>query len=199
MVSVDAFSKMVSAVYACAVEPARMDESITTICQTLGAKGGALVMSHGAVRTQVAAVLPADLSADLSAALLAGRPRIGRRRGGTGRSRAHRQRVDAAKSPLGVPQRVESSQRSRRRHVRATHRRSSCRNFSCDSAPAPSAVRLGRPPESDACPDRPLAASNAHLRQDRRKRQCQPRTRRHGRSNAAPHPRNSQSKCRCHW
>ena len=60
MVSVDAFSKMVSAVYACAVEPARMDESITTVYQTLGAKGGALLVSDGAVRTQVAAVLPAD-------------------------------------------------------------------------------------------------------------------------------------------
>jgi DNA-binding CsgD family transcriptional regulator len=60
VVSVDDFSKMVSAVYACAVEPARMDESITTIYQTLGAKGGALLVAHGAVRNQIAAVLPAD-------------------------------------------------------------------------------------------------------------------------------------------
>ncbi|ORW32274.1 hypothetical protein AWB91_11975 [Mycobacterium paraense] len=51
---------MVSAVYACAVEPDRVTESITTICQTLGARGGALLMTQDAVRNQVAAVLPAD-------------------------------------------------------------------------------------------------------------------------------------------
>ncbi|MDT5023204.1 MAG: hypothetical protein QOI33_3728, partial [Mycobacterium sp.] len=40
--------------------PPGRTQSITTIYQTLGATGGALLMSHGAVRTQVAAVLPAD-------------------------------------------------------------------------------------------------------------------------------------------
>ncbi|AGB26793.1 response regulator (plasmid) [Mycobacterium sp. JS623] len=60
MVSVDDFSKMVSAVYACAVDPGQAAESITTIYQTLGARGGALLVAQGAVRNQIAAVLPAD-------------------------------------------------------------------------------------------------------------------------------------------
>lgn len=60
MVSLGDFSKMVSAVYECAVEPGRVGESITTIYRTLGGSGGALLSAQGEARNQLAAVLPAD-------------------------------------------------------------------------------------------------------------------------------------------